>query len=132
MLLAAAPSAGAEAPPALRVAAEVHTSMLSIAAGAGLGLLVADNAAECWGQCRANWIMVGAVTGLIAAPFATWGVGRLLGAQGDLLGTWTGLVVAMQFDALLTAIVFKLVGDRPREVPTIAWVLAGTLAIDVL
>lgn len=129
LVLAPAGAAADPAPPALRVTAEAHAGLLSVAAGTGLGLLLSNAERDCGSACKGAWTMVGAVFGLFASPFATWGTSRLLGGQGDLLATWVGLAAGMQLDALVTALVHKLVGNRPDEVPLIAWVLAGALAI---
>lgn len=127
---AAAPATADPLPPALRVTAELHAGLLSVAAGAGVGLLLADTQADCSSSCRGGWGMVGAVVGLIAVPFATYAVGALgSGGQSELPYTLLGFGLGMQLDAFVTVLVHKLVGDRPGEVPTIAWVLAGTIAV---
>lgn len=128
--LAAPARAHADAlPPSLRVTAELHAGALSIAAGAGLGLLLSGTEASCGSQCKGAWTMVGGAIGLVASPFATLAVAELLGGPADLVPTVLGFLAGMQLDALLTVLVHKLVGTSPGDVPTLAWVLAATVAI---
>lgn len=131
LLVLAAPSRAAAdpVPTSLRVTADLHAGALSIAAGAGLGLLLSGTETDCWSQCKGAWIMVGGALGAVAAPFATLGVARLLDGQGDVLPTVLGFLAGMQLDALLSVVIHKLVGTDPGDVPMFAWVLAGTVAL---
>jgi hypothetical protein len=131
LLLASSVSRPAEAdvPMPLRVTIELHAGALSIATGAGLGLLLAGTEDDCWSSCKGAWAMVGGAVGAAAVPFATFGVARLLGGQGDLGPAVIGFLAGMQLDALLSAVIHKLVGTDPQDVPTFAWLLAATVAI---